>query len=100
MLGGYYSKEKLLEVYGLDSVKFYGIKDKIIIDTSKICKISLNQSDYKTLLKHPYLNKYQTESILKYKEVMGDFNKIEQIYLNKLLTKDEYIKLKPYLKLN
>lgn len=100
LLGGYYTEDQLLEVYGLDSVRFIAIKNYVKADTFYIKKISLNKSDYKYLIRHPYLNKYQTESILKFRELMGNFTQIEQIYLNKLLTKEEYLKLKPYLKLN
>lgn len=99
-LGGYYHKDQLLEVYGLDSIKFVSIKDDVEIDTSFVQKLSLNKADFDQLVKHPYLNKYQTESILKYRELVGEFSKLEEIYLNKLLTKEEYFKLKPYLKLN
>lgn len=99
-LGGYYHKDQLLEVYGLDSIKFISIKDDIEIDTSFVQKLSLNKADFGQLVKHPYLNKYQTESILKYRELVGEFSKLEEIYLNKLLTKEDYFKLKPYLKLN
>jgi len=100
ILGGYYTEEQLLEVYGLDSARFLPIKEYVKADTFNIKKISLNSSDYKGFITHPYLNKYQTESILKFRELMGNFTQIEQIYLNKLLTKEEYLKLKPYLKLN
>jgi len=100
LLGGYSTVDQLLEVYGLDSAKFKGINEFVSIDTSFIQKLSLNKADFSNLIKHPYLNKYQTESILKYREVVGDFEDIEQIYRNKLLTKEEFRKLKPYLKLN
>ncbi len=99
-LGGYSHKQQLKEVYGLDSVKFESIKHNIKVDTSFVEKLSLNKSDFSQFIKHPYLNKYQTESILKYRELIGEFSKIEDVYLNKLLTKEEYFRLKPYLKLN
>lgn len=99
ILGGYYNKNQLLEVYGMDSIRYLGIVNQIIIDTNKIIQINLNKTDFKTLIKHPYLNKYQTEAILKFKELEGEFSDVEQIYNNKLLTKKEYLKVKPYLKL-
>ena len=99
LLGGFYKKDQLLEVYGMDSTRYLGFIQDVLIDTNLINKISLNEADFKTFIRHPYLNKYQTEAILKYKEVMGTFSKIEQIYQNNLLTKEEYSKLEPYLKL-
>jgi DNA uptake protein ComE-like DNA-binding protein len=99
LLGGFYKKDQLLEVYGMDSTRYLGFIQDVLIDTNLINKLNLNKADFKTLIRHPYLNKYQTEAILKYKEVVGDFSKIEQIYQNNLLTIDEYSKLEPYLKL-
>lgn len=99
LLGGYYTKDQILEVYGMDSLRYLGFMHEIFIDTNSIIQINLNEADFKTFIKHPYLNKYQTEAILKYKELVGDFSAIDQIYQNKLLSKEDYLKLKPYLKL-
>ena len=52
-LGGFYKKDQLLEINGLDSARFFGFCDNINIDTSLITKLNLNESDYKTLIKHP-----------------------------------------------
>ena len=98
-LGGFYKKDQLLEVYGMDSLRYSGLCNDAVVDTCEIRKININNADYKTLISHPYLNKYQTESILKYKELLGSFSGIEQIYQNKLLNKEEFFKLKPYLEL-
>lgn len=99
LLGGFYDEKQLLEVYGIDSVRYMTFSNNILIDTTKIIKININDADYDSLIRHPYLNKYQTKSILKYKQVMGSFSQIEQIYENNLLTKEDFIKIKPYLKL-
>ncbi|MCK5028245.1 MAG: helix-hairpin-helix domain-containing protein [Bacteroidales bacterium] len=100
LLGGYYSKNQLLEVYGLDTVKYLSISQRINIDTSLISKIDLNKANFKLLIKHPYINKYETEAILKYKEIIGEFTEFEQIHENNLLNKESFIKIKPYLRLN
>ncbi|MDA3952205.1 MAG: helix-hairpin-helix domain-containing protein [Bacteroidales bacterium] len=99
LLGGYYKKEQVLEVYGMDSTRYFGFYQDIIIDTNNIYKLNLNDADFKILVRHPYLNKYQTKAILKYRELEGSFTKIEQIHQNKLLLKEEFLKLKPYLQL-
>jgi len=100
MLGGYYIKNQLLEVYGIDSIKYLSISKQINIDTSLIAKIDLNKANFKTLIKHPYVNKYETKAILKYKEIIGEFTEFEQIHENNLLSKEELNKLKPYLSIN
>lgn len=99
LLGGYYSHEQLLEVYGMDSARFAGFQDQVRIDTGKIHQINLSTATYDSLIKHPYLNKYQTKAILKYKEIVGEFSHIEQIHQNNLLTKEDFLRIRPYLKL-
>jgi DNA uptake protein ComE-like DNA-binding protein len=100
LLGGYYSKSQLLEVYGIDTAKYLTIAQQIKIDTSLILKIDLNKANFKLLIKHPYINKYETEAILKYKEIIGEFTDFEQIRENNLLSNEGFIKIKPYLTLN
>ncbi|NOQ26369.1 MAG: hypothetical protein GQ564_13500 [Bacteroidales bacterium] len=99
LLGGYYEKEQIFEVYGMDSSRFLGFSQDIIIDTNQINKLNLKEADFKILVRHPYLNKYQTGAILKYRELEGEFVNIEQIHQNNLLSKESFVKLKPYLKL-
>lgn len=99
LLGGYYTPEQLFEVYGMDSVRYSGFCNQISIDTSAIRKINLNTANFDSLIRHPYLNRYQTKAILKYKEIAGDFSTIDQIYKNNLLNEEEFLQVKPYLKL-
>ncbi len=97
LLGGFIRKDQLLEVYGMDSSRYLQFEKRIIVDTNLIIKMNINKVQFKTLLKHPYLNKYQTQSIMKYREISGKFTQIEQILENKLLLKDDYLRIKPYL---
>jgi len=65
-LGGYYTISQLKEVYGIDSTmlptinNYINKKDSLVVN-----KIKVNQLEFKQLLKHPYLN---------YKEVQTIFN--------------------------
>ncbi|MBI9053844.1 MAG: helix-hairpin-helix domain-containing protein [Bacteroidales bacterium] len=97
LLGGYIDKNQLLEVYGMDSSRFFMFSEQIVINDSLIIKMNVNKVKFKTLLKHPYLNKYQVQSIMKYRELIGKFERIEQIYENNLLSKEDYFKIEPYI---
>ena len=97
LLGGFVRKDQLLEIYGMDSSRYLQFEKRIVVDTNLIVKMNINKVKFKTLLKHPYLNKYQTQSIMKYREISGKFTQIEQILENKLLLKDDYLRIKPYL---
>ena len=71
MLGGFFSKEQLLEVYGMDSARYEGIADNIIADTTVITKMNVNDSEFRELLRHPYLDYETVRSIVNYREHRG-----------------------------
>jgi len=97
LLGGYVCKSQLNEVYGIDSVLIANIEPQLIIDTSLITKININEAEFADLIKHPYLNKYQTKAILKFKEIQGEFKDIDELKDYNLLPEKVFQKIKPYL---
>ena len=99
LLGGYYKKDQLLNVYGMDTVRFNQFKNQVIIDTNKIIKLNINTAKFEELIRHPHLNKYKTQAILKYRDISGAFSRTEQIIENNLLSEEDYLKLKPYLEI-
>lgn len=96
LLGGFYAKEQLLEVYNFPEETFNEIENYIYIDTTLIKKIRINFAEYSDLLRHPYLNKKQTESILNYRNKNGVFSGITKIQLIEAIDKETFIKLQPY----
>lgn len=97
LLGGFYSTEQLREVYGMDSLKFEQISNHIFIDSIQLRKINLNSADFTTLIKHPYLNRNQVNSILRIRERHGNYSTIEDIKKSELITEDDFRKIAPYL---
>jgi len=53
LLGGYVSREQLLEVYGLSRETYDIIRDKVKADSTLAEKIDINSCDYKRLSKLP-----------------------------------------------
>lgn len=96
LLGGFYSGEQLKEVYGLSSETFEKIYELICIDTSFIKKVDLNEVSVKRLKKHPYLNTYQAEAILYFRDYHGRFESVSELLQNKLLTAGDFEKAKHY----
>ena len=97
LLGGYYQKEQLMEVYGLSPQTYNNILALISIDTNLIRKLNLNSSEFRDLLRHPYLNKYQTESVLQYRKLQGAFKNLDELIQNNLMPGEVFIKVRPYL---
>jgi competence protein ComEA len=96
-LGGFYKKEQLLEVYGLDSVKFEEIKTQIQIDISAIAKININTADFDALKNHPYLKYKQINAIIQYRKQHGNYTSIADLKKLLILSAQTIDQLTPYL---
>jgi competence protein ComEA len=60
-------KEQLLEVYGMDSVKYNQLKDLIRVDTALITKINLNTFTFDEIRRFPYLTYKQMNAIIQFR---------------------------------
>jgi DNA uptake protein ComE-like DNA-binding protein len=97
LLGGYVTKEQLLEVYGMTGENFENIRNAIYIDSAGITYININTADFNLLNHHPYLSEYQARALISYREINGKYRDIDEITGNDLLPDDVYMKIKPYL---
>jgi competence protein ComEA len=95
-LGGFVSKEQLLEVWKLDQEKYDSIQDQIIVDNGKIKKININTCKA-TELKHPYLKWSQVNAIVNYRDKHGKYKTVEEIKKTDVLDDGTYLKIAPYL---
>ena len=95
-LGGFYTKEQLKEVYGLDSLKYSQIQDQVSIDTKLIQKIDLNTANFEQLKKHPYLTYKQMNAIIQYRQQHGYFQSIEDLNKVAILNKEIIRKIESY----
>jgi competence ComEA-like helix-hairpin-helix protein len=95
-LGGFYSKLQLLEVFGIDTSKYEGIAKQISIDSNRIVKLDLNESDFKDLLRHPYMEYYFVKSIFEYKDLLGLFYYVAELKKIDLVYNHLYQRISPY----
>jgi DNA uptake protein ComE-like DNA-binding protein len=98
LLGGYASVNQLNEVYGLPPETFELIKDRVYADTTLLILISINSTGYKELSRLRYLEKYEIQAILKYRELKGRIGSVNELVENKLITIEKADKIGPYLK--
>ena len=96
-LGGFYKKEQLMEVYGLDSIKFNEIKDQIKINATGIRKININTAEFDDLKNHPYLKYKQVNAIIQYRKQHGGYHNIEDLKKVVILSPQIIQQLAPYL---
>jgi competence protein ComEA len=97
LLGGFATVEQLKEVYGLPAETYEMIKGRLFADSSAIRKANINSAGYRELSRLPYLEKYDVSAILKYRELTGRINSIEELKENKILAAEKAGKVEPYL---
>lgn len=96
LLGGFCRIEQLREVYGIDEARYRQIKPFVrVVEPVEIVRIAINEADYKTLLRHPYLKNEQVKRI----QALRKQKKIES--WNELSEYEEFgdsliVKLTPY----
>ena len=93
-LGGFVSMDQLFEVKGMDSARFATIQPYIILENKSILKLEVNRDEFKTLLRHPYLEYDQVKAIVNHRERRGlikDWEQLKRILgeVNPLL--EEYV---------
>ncbi len=98
-LGGFYSINQLLDVYGIDSSKFESIKQNFApCNCLKIVQININTATFKELLKHPYIS-YDFVKIIVNKRRKKEFSSLEDFAKRTEISDADFQKLNPYLKL-
>jgi DNA uptake protein ComE-like DNA-binding protein len=97
LLGGFCSKEQLLEVYGMDSARYLSIAGHVEINKEKIRKININKVSIKEMTRHPYIEFYVAKSIINYRSEKGAFTGVDEIREARLIYNELYLKIEPYL---
>jgi DNA uptake protein ComE-like DNA-binding protein len=98
LLGGYYNKEQLLEVWGMDITRYNTIKDHIRVERDSIHKININTEAFKLLMKHPYIKYEIARSIIIYRKEHGNFKNIDELKSMENINDSIFNKLNPYIK--
>ena len=70
-LGGFFDKEQLRDVKGMDDARFAAIQPYINLGAVEIRKVDVNRADFKTLVHHPYLSYEQVKRIVNQREKRG-----------------------------
>ena len=97
LLGGFYAKEQLFEVYGMDSLRFAQFSGNCTVGAGPVHKINLNTATVAELKKHPYFDYYLAKSIVDYRIIHGSYDRVEQLRFTPMFYEDLYKKIAPYL---
>ncbi|WP_121809094.1 helix-hairpin-helix domain-containing protein [Mucilaginibacter kameinonensis] len=96
-VGGFYSKEQLKEVYGLDQEKYDQIKDEVAVDGKHIIKVNINTATFNDLRRFPYLSFKQMDAIIAYRDEHGNYNALTDLKNIAILNDGILRKIGPYL---
>ncbi len=97
LLGGYTATLQLLEVYGMTEERFKQCSSYVSVDTLNLRKLSLNSADFSTLLRHPYLNRKQVQTLMAYRQYTDSSITFQGLIDNRVLDTAQMRKLSPYL---
>lgn len=97
LLGGFYSTNQLLEVYGLKTEIFLKIKNQLEIDTVFIQKININFASVDDFSRHPYIGKKIGRDIVNYRSKNGKISQPSVLLKERIVNSDQYEKIRHYL---
>jgi competence protein ComEA len=98
-LGGFHSKDQLLEINKMTVDKIASVQDYIQFDQELIRQININEATVEDLSMHPYISWNIANAIVKYREQHGKYNMISDILKTRIIDNEFLLKLKPYLSL-
>ena len=96
LLGGFYSKHQLLEVYGFDQDKLDKIEANCDVSNSGMKAININTVRTDELKKHPYMDYYTAKAIVDQRIILGRFTSVQQIKTIPLIHEDLFNKIRHY----
>lgn len=96
-LGGFYSKEQLREVYGIDSLRYVQLVDQVAVDPSLLIKLDINRATFEQLRRHPYLSYKQINAIIEYRRQHGKYTSVGDLKQVLILGEEIIRKIEPYL---
>ncbi len=96
-IGGFHKKEQLMEVFGLDSLKFKEINSQVSLDTAGLRKIYINAALAGDFKNHPYIKYKQANALVQYRKQHGDYRNIADLSKVLILDAETINRLAPYL---
>lgn len=96
-LGGFFHKEQLQEVFGVDTAKYNEIQAQLTLDPAKVTKLKINTISLPSLQQFPYLNYKQVNAVIQYRTQHGNYNSINDVANIAIISPETLYKIEPYL---
>lgn len=98
-LGGFLKPEQLLEVYKMTPEIYALLCARLDFSAPNIRRISINNATVEVLDRHPYITRWQANSIVKMRIQLGGFQSIQELRKSHLINAEDFEKLEPYVSL-
>jgi competence protein ComEA len=96
-LGGFYQKEQLKDVYGVDSAKYAEIINQLTVDPAAVTKLKINSISFESLRQFPYLTYKQVNAVIQYRVQHGNYTSVSDMENIAIITPEILHKIGPYL---
>lgn len=97
LLGGYFKKEQLLEVYGLDTGLYKIVAPYVLVNDSGVRRLNVNTAPGREIGRHPYIGYKLGNQMENYREQHGEYKVLEDLKKLYLMNDSIYNKIIPYL---
>ncbi|WP_257656812.1 helix-hairpin-helix domain-containing protein [Parapedobacter lycopersici] len=99
LLGGFHDAAQLLQVYGMDSARYDGLREFISVDTTAVQRIPLNSADYDQLRRHPFIGSGLARLIVRYRKQHGPYRQLSDLFGIAVMDAEIFRRIAPYLKI-
>jgi competence protein ComEA len=96
-LGGFYQKEQMKDVYGVDSAKYVEISNQLTVDPAAVTKLKINSISFESLRQFPYLTYKQVNAVIQYRVQHGNYSSVSDMENIAIITPEILHKIGPYL---
>lgn len=97
-LGGFHSKAQWKEIYKISDLALESLAEYAYISEEfKPQSIKINEADFKTLLKHPYIEYELAKAIMNHRRIYGNFSSPQQLKEVYHMKEELLVKLLPYI---
>ncbi|GAC1552022.1 MAG: hypothetical protein NVS3B13_07030 [Mucilaginibacter sp.] len=96
-LGGFFRKEQLKEINGIDSLKYADVQSQVSVDPRAVKRINVNTVSFDQLRLFPYLTYNQVNAIIQYRAQHGNYTAVADMENIVLLDKLTIHKITPYI---
>lgn len=97
-LGGFHSTDQLKEVYHISEEALETLEEfSYVQDDFETKKIKINEVDFKSLLKHPYIDYDLAKAIMNHRRIYGNFSSTDQLREVYYIKEELLVKLLPYI---